>query len=298
MGNAVKKTDWRPIASGFRLSAPVLAEILDGGQSFAWEMTPNGNFSGAAHGHAWEIGLAVEGTVLVRSATGGDTALLADYFALDIDFEALTDALPWRSDPVLATAIRQWPGLRVLRQDPGETLLGFLCSSTKQIVQIKEILRLLARQFGRRLHKQTHALPSWETLAAVPEEELRRLKMGYRARYVSAVARRLADDPSLPARIRTQSYRDAHDMLLTLPGVGGKIADCVLLFAGGHLGAFPVDTWIANALRGGYGLTDWTPNQLRHFGAIHFGSHAGLAQQYLFATVRRKRPATIATTPE
>lgn len=297
VGNAVKKRDWRPIDPSFRLTPPVLAEILDGGQSFAWEMTPSGTFTGAARGQAWEIGLATDGTVLARSATGGDPTLLADYFSLDTDFEALTDALPWRSDPVLAAAIRQWPGLRLLRQNPGETLLGFLCSSTKQIVQIKEMLRLLARQFGTRLDKQIHALPSWDVLATVPEGELRGLKMGYRARYVAAVARRLADDPGLPARIRTQSYRDAHEMLLTLPGVGGKIADCVLLFAGGHLGAFPVDTWIANALRRGYGLTDWAPNQLRHFGGIHFGPHAGLAQQYLFATIRRKRTAAIAAPP-
>ncbi len=289
VGNAVNGTGWTPVDLDFRLSPAVLAEILDGGQTFAWDATGTTTYGGAARGHAWEIGLSADGTVLARSPTGGDPILLTDYFALDTDFAALTDALPWRSDPVLAKAVRQWPGLRILRQDPAEALLGFLCSSTKQIVQIKEILRLFARHFGKHLHGATHALPSWETLAAVPEDELRRHKTGYRARYIAAVARRLADWPDLPLRIRSLPYPEARAMLTDLPGVGGKIADCVLLFAGGHLGAFPVDTWIANVLRTEYHLADWPLPQLRRFGEVHFGPHAGLAQQYLFAAARRRR---------
>ncbi|MCC5807799.1 MAG: DNA-binding protein [Opitutales bacterium] len=289
VGNAVSGSGWEPVDLDFRLTPAVLAEILDGGQAFAWDATGTTTYSGAVADHAWEIGLAADGTVLANSPTGGDPALLADYFALDTDFAALTDALPWRSDTVLARAIRQWPGLRILRQDPGEALLGFLCSSTKQIVQIKEILRLFARHYGMRLHGEAYALPSWDVLSTIPEDELRRHKTGYRARYIAAVAKRLADDPGLPDRVRTAPYPEARAMLTDLPGVGGKIADCVLLFAGGHLGAFPVDTWIANVLRTEYGLADWSPLQLRRFGEIHFGPHAGLAQQYLFSAVRRKR---------
>lgn len=289
VGNAVSRADWAPIDLAFRLSPAVLAEILDGGQAFAWDATGTTTYGGVTCGHAWEIGLANDGTVIARSPTGGDPAVLADYFALDTDFAALTDALPWRSDHVLAKAIRQWPGLRILRQDPGETLLGFLCSSTKQIVQIKEILRLFAKDFGNHLQGETYDLPTWEALAAVPEADLRRHKTGYRARYISAVARRLADDPDIPSRIRSLPYPEARAILMDLPGVGGKIADCVLLFAGGHLDAFPVDTWIASVLRGEYGLSDWPLPHLRRFGEIHFGPHAGLAQQFLFAAARRRR---------
>lgn len=279
---------WSVVDPSFRVNLPVFGEILDGGQAFCWDRIAPNHYRGIVRGHAWEIGVDASGHVLAHSISGGDPALLSDYFALDIDFDHLADQLPWRSDTLLATAIEGWQGLRILRQDLGETLLGFLCSSSKQIVQIKEILRLLARAYGQPIADGLYSLPTWEALAGVPEAELRQYKMGYRARYIAGVAERLAAEPAFLETLRELPFAEARQALVSLPGVGEKIAECVLLFGGGFLEAFPIDTWIATALQSGYGLEKWSPSQLRQFAGIHFGPGAGLAQQYLFAHMRRR----------
>jgi len=133
-----------------------------------------------------------------------------------------------------------------------------------------------------------YALPTWNQLADVPESDLRNLKFGYRAKYVSATAERLAKEPGFLPAVEAAPYEEARSLLMELPGVGGKVADCSLLFGAGKLEAFPVDTWIAKALAIRYNLNDWSLDQLAAFGRIHFGSFAGLAQQFLFSFERKK----------
>lgn len=240
---------------------------------------------------------------------------IARYLGADLDWPALTDSLPWRSDAHLAHCIAAFPHLRLLRQPFGETLLGFLCSATKQIVQIKQMIALLAEKHGLPLgpagspippsplsersvlSSQTpnpishlppqHALPTWSALAQIPEKELRACLLGFRAGYIHATARYLADRPGWLEETEHLPYAAAKARLLELPGVGEKVADCVLLFGAGKLEAFPVDTWILKALERHYGLTSWKPAQIAHFGRTRFGPLAGLAQQYLFAWERR-----------
>jgi N-glycosylase/DNA lyase len=222
---------------------------------------------------------------------------LHEYFAADRDWAALADALPWRSDAHLARCLAAFPGLRILRQPLGETLLHFLCSATKQIVQIKQMSALLAERHGApllslstfnpQLSTSFHRLPTWAELAEIPEAELRRCLLGFRARYIHQTARFLATHPGWLEATAALPYAEAKAGLCELPGVGEKIADCVLLFGAGRLEAFPVDVWILKTLATRYGLHDWKPAQVAHFGRTHFGPLAGLAQQYLFACERR-----------
>ena len=118
---------------------------------------------------------------------------------------------------------------------------------------------------------------------------LRACRLGYRARYIKATAAILAENPNWLGDIPGLSYAEAHARLLTLPGVGAKIADCVLLFGAGMLEAFPVDTWILKVMTQRYGLDGWKPPQVATFGRKHFGAWAGAAQQFLFADARQKR---------
>lgn len=211
---------------------------------------------------------------------------LQSYLGMAAELPALTDRLPHRSDPVIARALAACPGLILLRQDFGEALLGFICSSTKQIVQIKQIAERLAAAFGEELAPGRHALPTWERLAGVSERELRACALGFRARYVHETAHHIAAHPGWLERVPTLPYAEAKAALLELPGVGEKVADCVLLFGAGKLEAFPVDVWILRALARRYGLVGWKPAPLAQFGRVHFGPLAGLAQQYLFAAER------------
>ncbi|MES1167043.1 MAG: DNA-binding protein, partial [Pseudomonadota bacterium] len=171
----------------------------------------------------------------------------------------------------------------------GETLLGFLCSATKQIVQIKQMLALLAARHGMEIVAGIHRLPTWPELARLSEADLRACLLGFRARYIHRTAQFLAAHPSWLEETEALPYAEAKARLCTLPGVGEKVADCVLLFGAGRLEAFPVDVWIIRTMSVRYGLHGWKPAQIAHFGRTHFGPLAGLAQQYLFAYERRAK---------
>lgn len=267
------------------LTGVALAETLDGGQCFRWDHDPAGLWRGICGRLAVEMSETPSG--LRTCLRSGGFEDLNHHLATDIDWFALADRLPWRTDEHMARCVQAFPGLRILRQPVGETLLCFLCSATKQIVQIKQMAEALAHRFGRMLAPGIHALPTWERLARASESELRGCQLGFRARYVAEVAQGLKGKPGWLDATAAMPYPEAKARLMELPGVGAKIADCVLLFGAGMLEAFPVDIWLTRAMSHHYGLEGWSPAQIAHFGRAHFGPLAGLAQQYLFAWERR-----------
>ncbi|MFZ9682862.1 MAG: DNA-3-methyladenine glycosylase 2 [Cephaloticoccus sp.] len=294
--NPAAWSPWTPL--GVSQTVRVLAETLDGGQAFRWQFDANGTWTGQWADQVAQLRSEPDGALVGRvpaGSTNGLTALRA-YLRLDTDFAALADQLPWRTDAHLAACLTAFPGLRLPRQPFGETLLCFLCSATKQIVQIKQMVALLAEKHGAPL---PHAdigrprLPTWAEIEHIPEAALRGCLLGFRARYIKGTAAYLAARPGWLEETEHLSYQEAKARLMDLPGVGEKVADCVLLFGAGQLAAFPVDTWILKALARRYGLTGWTPAQVAQFGRAHFGNLAGLAQQYLFAYERQQaRPTT------
>lgn len=295
--------DWQPV-TGWTPSPEVLRETLDGGQAFRWHCDlgaaatpPQCIWTGAWSDQLAQLRLH-DNNLEWRSPNSSAESALRRYLALDTDWAALTDSLPWRSDAHLARCINTFPGLRILRQPFGETLLGFLCSATKQIVQIKQMCALLAQRHGAPLHPNLsldpchlslsrHRLPTWSQLALVPEKDLRACQLGFRAGYIAETAQFLASRPGWLDETEALPYAAAKTRLLELPGVGEKVADCVLLFGAGKLEAFPVDTWVLKSLARRYGLDGWKPSQVAHFGRTHFGPLAGLAQQYLFSWERK-----------
>lgn len=297
-------SDWQALALGAPVSADVLAEILDGGQAFRWVRVAADRWLGIFGKNVVELFRTPDGDVrwsAPRPLLASIPQALATYFDLDRPPAMLADALPWRSDAHLAQCIATFPGLRILRQPFGETLLGFLCSATKQIVQIKQMLALLAERHGVAIYSTKGAgeaapvsfprLPSWSELADIPEPTLRACLLGFRARYIHETAKFLAARPGWLEETEALPYTIAKERLISLPGVGEKVADCVLLFGAGKLEAFPVDVWIIKAMANRYGLQSWKPAQIAHFGRVHFGPLAGLAQQYLFAHERHARRA-------
>jgi N-glycosylase/DNA lyase len=309
-------SDWQPLV----IEAPptdayVLTELLDGGQTFRWFRQWDGAWRGTWGGCVAEVrltdsGLQWRSPAPLQGTVGRE---IERYFGGDRHLVALIDELPWRGDRHLALCLESFPGLRILRQPFGETLLGFLCSATKQIVQIKQMLTLLGARHGAPLlaaSKQQmlrvgqkpladpaagllsnlplHHLPTWAELATVPESALRVCLLGFRARFIHETAIFLAANPGWLEATEQMPYSDAKARLCSLPGVGDKIADCTLLFGAGRLEAFPVDVWILRAMEKRYGLQGWNPEQVAQFGRAHFGALAGLAQQYIFAFERRQ----------
>lgn len=284
-------SQWSPLAIRHRFTPGSLRETLDGGQAFRWRTSPEGAWRGVFDTHVVELRLAEDDTLEFRAATDAGEARLAllAYLAMAAALDQWLVRLPLGSDPVLATAVQHCPGLILLQQPFAETLLAFILSSTKQIPQIRKMCEELASRFGRPLAPGFHALPTWEQLADLTEVDLRGCGLGFRARYVMECAEILTAQPGWLDEVERSPYPQAKDALRSLPGVGEKVADCALLFGAGRLESFPVDVWILRALARRYGLEGWKPAQVAQFGRVHFGSAAGLAQQYLFTYERDHR---------
>ena len=225
-----------------------------------------------------------------------DWTWLTDYLQADVDWSGVVRTFP--DDEPMRAAVAACRGLRLLRQDPWECLASFILSSTKQIVQIRQIVSLLCERYGEPLavapaYPSAFAFPCPARLARTTEAELRACKMGFRAPYLLATARLVANGQFDLARLQSMPIEIARAELMQLPGVGRKIADCILLFAYGFQSAFPVDVWVLKALRQLYfPHRRVTPQRLHRFAAAHFGPRAGYAQQYLFHYMRTKTSRT------
>ncbi len=267
-----------------------LAATLASGQAFRWRCGPGG-WTGVVDGR-WVRLRAAAGQIAAETASpSADWQWLRHYLQLDVRLPEVLACFP-RDDPALQAAVRACAGLRLLRRDPWECLASFICSSTKQIAQIQQIIALLSRRFGQALpvpagEEPAFSFPAYAQLAEVSESDLRECKLGFRAPYLRGTAQKLAAGEVDLGRLFELSLDEARAELLKLPGVGEKIADCVLLFAYGFPEAFPVDVWIMKALRRHYfPRRSVSPARLRRFIRAHFGPHAGYAQQYLFHYMR------------
>jgi N-glycosylase/DNA lyase len=266
-----------------------LAATLASGQAFRWRERDG----------AWE-GVINDRWVRLRSRDSGiaaetampqeDWSWLSDYLQTSLDLDSVLRTFP--DDKPMRASVAACRGLRLLRQDPWECLASFILSSTKQIVQIQQIVELLCERFGTAVAtpdgiKPVQSFPTAERLASSTEAELRACKMGFRAPNLLATARGItARDINLNA-LHCCTVEEARERLTLLPGVGPKIANCVLLFAYGFQQAFPVDVWVMKALRQLYfPKRRPSPLRLQRFVATHFGPNAGYAQQYLFHYVR------------
>ena len=284
-------TKWKRLNPPIQFTPASLAETLDGGQAFRWHERKAGEWTGLWDQNVVRVRLDSSNRLewsCPQSLSEKVSRDIPRYFAAQIDFDGLIGTLPHKKDPVLAKALNAWKGLRVIRQPFSETLLTFLCSSNKQIVQIKQICELLARRLGTHIVGSFYALPTWEALAEIPESELRDCKTGYRARFIHETACLLRENPKYLNRIEILPYEEGRELLRRLPGVGEKTADCVLLFGAGKLESFPVDTWIFKTIANLYHPNLRSPQKAAFFGRQHFGDYAGLAQQYLFASHRRQ----------
>ncbi len=181
-----------------------------------------------------------------------------------------------------------YPGLRILRQEPWECLVSFICSANSNIPRISTNVEDMSKSFGRLLEFDGHGrntFPSADALADAGEQALRDLGLGFRAKYVAAAAKRIAQGEIDLYSLREASYDDALESLISLAGIGDKVGNCILLFSMDKLEAFPVDVWIDRALR------EWYPEvaekklsrkAMRPWAQEYYGAYAGYANQYLF----------------
>lgn len=185
-------------------------------------------------------------------------------------------------------AVSKYAGLRVMRQDPWQCLVSFMCSSNANIPQINRMTTNLAARWGTPLELDgfsTKAFPTPEQLRGASLQDLLSCGLGFRAKFVHELCSNQPDFDEL----RRMSYADAHEKLMEIDGVAEKIADCVSLFALEKMEAFPTDVWVERAVRELYfNGENVSTRKAREFGRQYFGEHAGYAQEYLYYWRRMK----------
>ena len=248
-----------------------IQKTFECGQCFRF--IPDGDgYSGVAFGRALHVTQDGDAVLLYGVRQPEYEEIWARYFDLDRDYDALSAA--FCNDETLRTAYTFSRGIRILSQDPWETLCSFILSQNNNIPRIRKIIAALCEHFGTPIEGTPfYAFPTAERLASAGTEGLARVRCGFRAKYVADAAEKVASGTLDLQALRNQPYEAAKAGLMTIYGVGTKVADCVLLFSLGFYEAFPIDVWVKKVISKYYG---------KSFDGSRFGAYAGIAQQYLF----------------
>ncbi len=248
-----------------------LRDTLMCGQSFRWKEVEDGGFVGTAMGKTIKV-FTKDKDFIIEGATEEDFEnIWKDYFDLEFDYVALRDELS-QKHPVLCEAAKFAPGIHILRQEPFEALISFIISQNNNIKRIEGIVHRLCESFGEKAQGGGYAFPTAEKLASLSIEELAPLRAGFRNRYILDAAKKVHSGEVDLEECRTLPFADAKKKLMTIVGVGEKVADCVLLYGLHRTEAFPMDVWMKRAMATLFPDTSHES----------FGEYAGIAQQYIF----------------
>ncbi len=264
------------------------------GQVFRWDKIDD-----------WWYGVAGDRAFKVRQAGEGleyrnaDAEFIEHYFSLDVDLPKIADSM--KKDAHIAKAVAAYWGLRLIRQNPWECLISYICATYKSIPAIKHMLNNMAAKFGEKTcldSREFFTFPKCEQLASSTEHELKSCGLGYRAKYVLGTSRKIHETDFDLEALQNLSYEEAKKALMEFPGVGAKVADCILLFSMGKTEAFPVDVWVKRVILNHYSdkigsalrqkivahksLGEGDYKRLNTFGRSYFGEYAGYAQEYLY----------------
>lgn len=254
-----------------------LDSTLDCGQCFRWSRTPAG-WAGVVDGRS--VLARMEGdTLLLEGPDETERDFWSRYFALDVDYPALL-ARYQAGNRRLAACVAENPGIRVLRQPFFETLCTFILSQNNNIPRIRGLVERLCALCGSPLENGQHAFPTPEQLAACTEEQLATLRAGWRAGYLADAAQKVLGPLPGPEALTALTLADAQAALMTIHGVGPKVADCTLLYGLGRWDAFPLDVWMKRA------MAQLFPRGI----PVCCRGTQGIAQQFIFAYARAHLP--------
>lgn len=267
-----------------------IADILECGQCFHYECLADHEYIVCAGGRVLHVKQmqCVNGTgqlVLYDTTEEEYQNIWRVYFDMDTDYGSIKKQIV-ALDGRLETAVKAKAGIRILRQDFFETLISFIISQNKQIPHIRQLVETLSRRYGTRVTRPDgssgYVFPTPEQLYQVSEEELRECKVGFRAPYIRDAVQKIYHGELKEEELKRMSAAEARTALMSVRGVGEKVANCVLLFGLGHAEVFPVDVWMKRIMEALYFGEDTAKEEIEHFASGHFGKYAGYVQQYLF----------------
>lgn len=264
--------------------------IFECGQCFRWDEEQDGSYTGIVKNNVINV-KKVDNSIVFESL-GADNLeeLVIDYFDLNRDYEKIKDELS-KIDEYLANSIKYGSGIRILNQDLWETIISFIISANNNIPRIKGIINRISQKYGTEIEwkgKKYYTFPTVENLAKATVEDLRSLGLGFRDIRVYNTTHKIlekqVDLEKLHQEVDTQKVRDT---LLTLDGVGPKVADCILLFSTlKRFDVFPIDVWVRRVMNELYikneDETKVNKKDIEKLAKEKYGNLEGIAQQYLF----------------
>ena len=272
------------------------------GQCFRWRRENDGSYSGVVSGAFANLsyvpyaGEKDRGVIIIRSDLLADDPVRREkywrnYLDLDRDYGAVKQMLA-TNDEIMARAIEAGKGIRVLNQEKWETLISFIISQNNNIPRITGCIENLCRQFGAcagmMSGREYYAFPSIPVLAHPDSDDFAACRLGYRAKYIIDTATAVSRDGGAILESGDRlPVKEIESYLLSLPGVGPKVAGCILLFAMKKMEVFPVDVWVKRVMSRFYGMDENNLPAIKDYAARNFGNNGGLAQQYLFNYIRR-----------
>ena len=264
--------------------------IFECGQCFRWNKQPDGNYTGVFKGNV--LNVAVEnGQIVFKGICSGNIQdVVNEYFDLNRDYTKIQESLSKIDEP-LKISIQYGKGIRLLNQDLWETIISFIISANNNIPRIKGIIERLSKQYGKQIkwNSQTYyTFPTPEELSKASVADLRVLGLGFRDQRVYETTKIILNKQVDLEKLKQEtSTKKVREILLTLPGVGPKVADCIMLFSTLKcLDVFPVDVWVRRVMNELYFKlpeeNKLKREQIEKLAYEKYGDLAGIAQQYLF----------------
>jgi N-glycosylase/DNA lyase len=269
-----------------------LEYTLECGQAFRWRKLEDGFYYGVTADTF--IRIRQDGSLFTFETAPrlDDYATVAHYFGLDADEDYVNLVKTIQTDPVMVAATTRYYGLRLLRQEPWETLISFILSAHNNIPSIGRSVQAISKKYGEGLvlgRYRSYTFPSPQVLIQASEVELNKeLGAAYRGKFILDTTRQILEQGVNLAAYRDLPYNFAHGALTNFPGVGPKVADCVLLFSLDKREAFPVDVWIQRAMDTWYfGGAKASLRDIQRLAAARWGEQAGYAQEFLYMHARQ-----------
>lgn len=260
-------------------------DIFTCGQAFRWYEEADGSFTFITHGKVANAKKVGDKIFLKGVDKNSFDEIFYNYFDLSRDYKLVMEELA--KDEVMKNATEYGKGIRILNQDKFETIISFIISANNQIPRIKKSIEKISEMYGDYLgedeNRKYYSFPSAEKLSLARPEDLREFaRVGFRDKRIVETAKLIKDGRVNIDEIDKMELEDARRTLQELPGVGPKVADCILLFAFDRKESFPVDVWIKRVMEELY-LKEVTPkSKIAMRGREVFGKNAGFANQYLF----------------
>ncbi len=267
-----------------------LDHTFDNGQCFRWNKEEDGSYTGVAFGKVTNINIIEDAVVLNNISLEDFHGIWKDYLDLGRDYGAIKKMLS-QKDPAMESAISYGYGMRILQQNKWETLISFIISQNNNIPRIKKCVEGLCINHGSPVGvyrgRMYYSFPKPETLAQLSMEDLNSCRLGYRARYIIETAKQITSDYGRTLEgLGDASAKEANEYLLSLSGVGPKVANCIMLFSMGKYDSFPLDVWIKRTMNQIYHIEEGNIKKMQNYAVEHFGEYGGIAQQYLFYYMR------------